>query len=49
VLKRATSDQIEEVAKKNGMISMREDGYLKALNGLTTIQEVDRVAAENLD
>ena len=48
VLKRATSDQIEEVAKKNGMISMREDGYLKALNGLTTIQEVDRVAAEDI-
>ncbi len=48
VLKRATSDQIEKEAKKSGMVTMREDGYLKALNGLTTIQEVDRVAAEDI-
>ena len=27
------------------MITMREDGYLKALTGLTTIEEVNRVAA----
>ncbi len=29
------------------MINMRQDGYLKALNGLTTIDEVNRVAAED--
>jgi hypothetical protein len=27
------------------MITMREDGYLKSLMGLTTIGEVNRVAA----
>jgi type IV pilus assembly protein PilB len=44
ILKRATSEAIQEAAQKHGMISMREDGYLKALNGLTTINEVNRVA-----
>jgi type II secretory ATPase GspE/PulE/Tfp pilus assembly ATPase PilB-like protein len=27
------------------MVTMREDGYLKALAGMTTIDEVNRVAA----
>jgi type IV pilus assembly protein PilB len=26
------------------MITMRQDGYLKALGGVTTIEEVNRVA-----
>jgi len=47
ILKRATSAQIQAQASKEGMITMRQDGYLKALNGLTTIQEVDRVASED--
>jgi type IV pilus assembly protein PilB len=45
ILKRSTSNEISAIAKKQGMVTMREDGYLKALAGLTTIQEVDRVAA----
>jgi type IV pilus assembly protein PilB len=45
ILKRASSSEIMAIATKQGMISMREDGYLKALAGLTTIKEVDRVAA----
>lgn len=45
ILKRATSNDITAVARKQGMVSMREDGYLKALAGMTTIKEVDRVAA----
>jgi type IV pilus assembly protein PilB len=44
ILKRATSEEIQEAAQKQGMITMREDGYLKALAGLTTINEVNRVA-----
>lgn len=44
ILKRATSEIIQQAAQKNGMITMREDGYLKALSGLTTINEVNRVA-----
>jgi type II secretory ATPase GspE/PulE/Tfp pilus assembly ATPase PilB-like protein len=27
------------------MVTMREDGYLKALTGLTTLNEINRVAA----
>jgi type IV pilus assembly protein PilB len=47
IMKRSTSSDIEKVAQKEGMINMRQDGYLKALNGETTIDEVNRVAAED--
>lgn len=47
ILKRATSSEIQKVAIAQGMVSMRQDGYLKALSGLTTIDEVNRVAAED--
>lgn len=46
IIKRATSAEIQKRAKVQGMISMREDGYLKALAGYTTLTEVNRVAAE---
>jgi type IV pilus assembly protein PilB len=45
ILKRATSTEIQKVAQEQGMITMRQDGYLKALAGYTTITEVNRVAA----
>ncbi|MBC7708016.1 type II/IV secretion system protein [Polaromonas sp.] len=45
ILKRSTSSQIQELAREQGMVTMREDGYLKALQGVTTIQEINRVAA----
>ena len=44
ILSRSTSAEIQKVAESQGMISMREDGYLKALAGMTTINEVNRVA-----
>ena len=47
ILKRATSSEIQKLAQSQGMITMREDGYLKALAGMTTISEVNRVAAED--
>jgi type IV pilus assembly protein PilB len=47
ILKRATSTEIQKVAQSQGMVTMREDGYLKALAGRTTITEVNRVAAAN--
>ena len=40
----APSDEINDLAMKNGMILMKQDGYLKALEGMTTIEEVIRVA-----
>ncbi|MCY4010482.1 MAG: ATPase, T2SS/T4P/T4SS family [Candidatus Saccharibacteria bacterium] len=47
IIKRAPSSAIQEIAQKEGMITMRQDGYLKALAGLTTISEVDRVISHN--
>lgn len=44
ILKRSSSAEIEEMAIKQGMLLMKQDGYLKALNGVTTIEEVLRVA-----
>lgn len=48
IVKRATSTEIQRKAIEQGMITMRQDGYLKALTGLTTLEEVNRVAAETL-
>ena len=45
ILKHSTSSEIQRAAQKEGMVTMREDGYLKALAGKTTIEEVNRVAA----
>ncbi len=45
ILKRATSAEIQKAAEAQGMVTMREDGYLKALAGRTTITEINRVAS----
>jgi type IV pilus assembly protein PilB len=45
ILKHSTSAAIQQVATAQGMVSMRQDGYLKALAGMTTIDEVNRVAS----
>lgn len=46
IVKRATSAEIQRLAIEQGMVTMRQDGYLKALGGVTTIEEVNRVAAD---
>lgn len=38
-----TSPQIELQARKQGMITMYQDGVLKALQGVTTLEEINRV------
>ena len=43
---RASTSILQDQALKDGMVTMQQDGYLKALNGLTTIEEVARVANE---
>jgi type IV pilus assembly protein PilB len=45
ILKHATSAVIQKAAQAEGMISMKQDGYLKALAGQTTLLEVNRVAS----
>ena len=44
VLRQESAEIIEETAKKEGFIKMIEDGYLKVLDGITTMEEVLRVA-----
>lgn len=46
IVNRATSSEIQKLAVSQGMITMRQDGYLKALSGLTTIEEVNRVTSD---
>jgi len=46
VSKRATSDEIEEQAKKEGMMKMIEDGMIKAVQGITSIEEILRVTKD---
>jgi type II secretory ATPase GspE/PulE/Tfp pilus assembly ATPase PilB-like protein len=46
IMKNATSEEIEEQAKSDGMMTMIEDGIFQAVQGVTTIEEVLRVITE---
>ena len=46
VMDNVTAQDIENEARGNGMITMIQDGYLKALEGITSIEEVLRVSKE---
>lgn len=46
ILQRATLAEFENLAIEEGMITLKQDGYLKALEGLTTLEEVLRVAQD---
>lgn len=46
VLQHPDSTTIEKAAIEEGMITMKQDGYVKVLQGITTIEEVLRVAQE---
>ena len=46
VAKRATSDEIERQAQKEEMIRMIEDGMIKAIQGVTSIEEILRVTKD---
>jgi len=46
VMKGETAEQIETQAKKEGMLTMLEDGIFKAVQGVTTLEEVLRVITE---
>ena len=43
---RASSTEIQKKAIEQGMITMRQDGYLKALQGITTLEEVNRATSD---
>jgi type IV pilus assembly protein PilB len=46
IMARATSDDIQQQAVREGMVTMQLDGFIKALRGETTIEEVLRVTRE---
>jgi type IV pilus assembly protein PilB len=45
IMKGATTQAIEDQAKSEGMITMIEDGVFKAVQGITTVEEVLRVVS----
>lgn len=46
IVQRKTAEEIEQQAKKEGMLTMVEDGFVKAALGITSIEEVLRVIIE---
>jgi general secretion pathway protein E len=46
LLKTSDSNAIKRLAVKQGMITLRQDGAQKVLDGLTTIEEVFRVTQQ---
>jgi len=46
ILKRADATTIKDLALKQGMITLRDDGWRKAREGITTVAEVLRVTQE---
>lgn len=46
ITSQASSDDIQNVAIKEGMITMLEDGFAKAVKGITSIEEIMRVTKE---
>ena len=47
IVSNGTSDALQEQAIKEGMVTMQIDGFIKALRGQTSIEEILRVTSEN--
>jgi type II secretory ATPase GspE/PulE/Tfp pilus assembly ATPase PilB-like protein len=46
IFKNPSIAELKEKAVENGMITIKQDGFIKVLEGVTTIEEVERVAGE---
>ena len=46
ILRQPSELKISEEAKRQGMLTMKQDGVLKVLEGNTSVEEVLRVAEE---
>ena len=46
IVNHSTANEIMRLAKSKGTVTMRQDGMLKVLSGITTIDEVNRVASD---
>jgi type IV pilus assembly protein PilB len=43
---RVEEEDLRRVAKKQGMLTMKQDGVVKVLQGMTTLEEIERVTEE---
>jgi len=43
ILQSPSISRLRDAAEKNGMVTMREDGLIKVLRGVTTIEEINRI------
>jgi len=46
IFSKASAEEIEKQAVVEGMITLKQDGFLKSLSGITTLEEIIRVAEE---
>jgi type IV pilus assembly protein PilB len=46
LISHASTSQVQEQATSDGMVTMKQDGYFKVLTGMTTMEEVARVASD---
>ena len=46
ISERCTSLDLQKLAEEEGMVTMKQDGFLKVLEGITTIEEILRVAQD---
>ncbi|MBR2542989.1 type II/IV secretion system protein [Candidatus Saccharibacteria bacterium] len=46
IISHSTANEIMRLARSKGTITMRQDGILKVLSGITSIEEVNRVASD---
>jgi len=47
IIRRASSREIRRLAIETGMVTLRQDGWARAVDGVTTIEEVLRVTQED--
>lgn len=46
IISHSTANEIMRLAKTKGTVTMRQDGMLKVLSGITSLEEVNRVASD---
>lgn len=46
ISQKSSAEEIDNESKKKGMISMLEDGFIKAIQGITSLEEILRVTKE---
>lgn len=49
VMNNASTDEIRRAGRRNGMRTLRDDGWKKVLRGMTTMVEVARITAADID